>query len=298
MPMAIPLIGAGLSVAGGIAALEAGYLVVGGMMIAGGAMSAIGALSGDKSLSKWGGLLSLAGGATGLATGAWETAAKTAAQNSATQTLGQTASQTPVVEGVANEAASAATEGLSTSAPAYSGVGTPGAGAGTDTLGTAATNTLGSSVTTPLGSEAAGGINASGPAASEALQNPLRVQEVAQNIAQPQTFGAESNGLVDGARNAWKYITDPKNAKVVEVGSGLISGALKYAFPSELDKAQIARLQYEQMQRDRLNSSIAGVRNPVPFQGNANAQVFNQTPVDASNRFVPMPGLVNQTRGG
>ena len=83
MPMAIPLLAAYGAVTAGMAAAAAGSMIVGGMMVAGGMMTAIGAINGDKQLSKYGGLLSLAGGIGGMATGAWETAANEVAQEAA-----------------------------------------------------------------------------------------------------------------------------------------------------------------------------------------------------------------------
>lgn len=277
MPPVIGIVAAVGSVAAGASALAAGSLLVGGAMIAGGVMTGLGVLTGSAKLQKYGGLLSLAGGIGGLATNAWEKAAEGVAKEASTQTLGQTENLTPVVDGAGSSAATEAAASSNVPAAAapdvgYMGPGSSGAGAGTDALLT----------------------EGAGPAA---LQNPLRVQEAAAGVANPGAAPA-GNGLVNAARKGWDYITDPKNAKTVEIGSGIVSGALKYAFPSALDKAQIARLQYEQMQRDRLNASVTGVANPVPFQANPNAQIFNQTPVDATNRFVPMPGLVNQARGG
>lgn len=81
MPMAIPLLAAAGSVAAGITAGG----VIGGMMIAGGVMSGVGALTGNKNLSKFGGLLSLAGGVGGLATGAFSATANTVAQAASTE---------------------------------------------------------------------------------------------------------------------------------------------------------------------------------------------------------------------
>ena len=81
--MAIPLLAAYGAVTAGMAAAAAGSMIVGGMMVAGGMMTAIGAINGDKQLSKYGGLLSLAGGIGGMATGAWETAANEVAQEAA-----------------------------------------------------------------------------------------------------------------------------------------------------------------------------------------------------------------------
>lgn len=84
MPMAIPLLAAYGAVTAGMAAAAAGSMIVGGMMVAGGMMTAIGAINGDKQLSKYGGLLSLAGGIAGMASGAWETAAQNIAEESTT----------------------------------------------------------------------------------------------------------------------------------------------------------------------------------------------------------------------
>ena len=66
MPMALPLIAAGLEIYGGVAAGG----VLGGMMIAGGALSAVGTISGNKDLTMAGGVIGLAGGVGSLATSA------------------------------------------------------------------------------------------------------------------------------------------------------------------------------------------------------------------------------------
>lgn len=264
MPPVIAVVGAVSAVSAGVAAIGAGSLLVGGAMIAGGVMTGLGVLTGSEKLQKFGGLLSLAGGVAGLASGAWEkTAAEVAKAASPTQALGQTANVTPIAEGAAAADASSAFAGAS-----------PTNGFGVNGV--------------PSGPAA--------EAASTSLQNPLRVQEMAAGVAQPAA-SSSGGGIINAARKGWDFVTDPKNAKAVEVGSGIVSGALKYAFPSALDKAKIAQMQYEQLQRDRLNSSIMG-SGPTPFTANPNAQLFTQSPVDATNRFVPSPGLVNSAVRG
>jgi hypothetical protein len=77
--MLLPLVAAGASIAAGVTAGG----IVGGLMIAGGAMSGIGAITGNKSLSRFGAVLGLAGGVAGLATGAWTSAASTISEEAA-----------------------------------------------------------------------------------------------------------------------------------------------------------------------------------------------------------------------
>ena len=52
---AIAIVGAAGSVMAGMAAVEAGSMIVGGLMIAGGVTSGLGTLTGDRTLSQLGG---------------------------------------------------------------------------------------------------------------------------------------------------------------------------------------------------------------------------------------------------
>lgn len=226
MPILIPLVAAAGTAAAGYAAVTAGAYIVGGMMIAGAAMTAIGAISGNSKLTKYGSLLSLAGGLTGLATGAWETAgaeiAKEAAAPAAPAASGVEAAAPVAATGeatgaIAKEGIVATAAEAAPATPPYGGVGTPGAGAGTDAV---------ANVSLPP------------PAASNWMD----------------TIGSKVTKVGE-----WME----KNKVATNVGSGILQGAMKGVAEQDAMKERIRQEEeFLARRRAQLNASVTGLKMP------------------------------------
>lgn len=241
MPMAIPLLAAAGSISAGIAAGG----IIGGMMIAGGAMTAIGTLAKDKSLVKWGGLLSLAGGVAGLATGAWSTAAETLASESSSLAGGF--GEAGLAEGALSSVAEGGLMGNPLTNP---GAFTGGEGMLTSAGGAPVEAMLsaGQGYAVPTGA-----MSAQAPAAIPTPQAPNVAQAPA--IKPVDTTGGALQPAVDFAK---------ANPRLVQAGTGLLSAGMNYYGAQDAAKESM-RLQEEAQQRarDRMNASVAGVRVPT-----------------------------------
>lgn len=242
MPMAIPLLAAAGSVYAGVAAGG----IIGGMMIAGGAMTAIGTIAKDKSLVKWGGLLSLAGGVAGLATGAWSAAAETLASESSS--LAGTFGEAGLAEG----ALSGVAEGGLMGNPLTN----PGAFAGSEGMLASAGGAAPAEAMLSAGQGYAvptGAMSAQAPAAIPPPQAPNVTQAPA--IKPVDITGGALQPAVDFAK---------ANPRLVQAGTGLLSAGMNYYGAQDAAKESI-RLSEEAQQRarDRMNASVAGVRVPT-----------------------------------
>lgn len=250
MPMAIPLLAAAGSISAGIAATG----IIGGMMIAGGVMTAVGTLSGNKKLAKWGGLLSLAGGVAGMATGAWTAAA----------------------DGIAAESMS----GMDLAADAAAGSGNSIATAGEGLLSSVGPMAdAAGAMTSPVspGGEFASADLATAPSLGQAPpgQAPTAATPTAATAPTPATIAAPkapnvsqvaSAPPVDTTGGALQPAMDwaKANPRLVQAGTGLLSAGLNYYGAQDAAKESI-RLQEEaaQRSRDRINSTVTGVRMPT-----------------------------------
>jgi hypothetical protein len=267
MPMAIPLIAAGVSVAGGVAAMggvaaiAAGTMslsagLIGGAMIAGGAMTAIGAVTGNRNLMKYGGILALAGGAAGLATNAWGSVA-TSVQSEASLNLADTF------------AGGTAAPGLSEVAGATGGMAPISSVAGSvpDPFGIAAAPPV-----DPGASGFSGGATAAGPVAPAPGASTIGIGQLPPGASYPPgqgPFGGVAQGLMPAAApaqgmlgNALQWVQ--KNPALAMVGAN-IAGSVGTAYATaDAQKEQIRmKAAEDQRARDRLNNSIIGAR-PMP----------------------------------
>lgn len=279
MPMAIPLIAAYASISAGIAAT--GF--IGGLMIAGGAMTAMGALTHDKTLSQWGGVLSLAGGVASLADGAWSASAESIAADSGVglATDGAETALTPEQLNAGNPvdaAASAAVDGgaavpaptpgapitpggmLTTASPPPNGMLDPLDTAATEAGGPAATvappRTVQPTLDTP------GGQTAVPSATAPTTPAPAAAAPVAPSVTQqpPAVKPVDTTGGL-----AQPYVTFAKeNPRLVQAGSGLLTAGMNYYGQQDAVKTSIALQEAaNQRARDRINSSTRGLAVPT-----------------------------------
>lgn len=293
MPVAIPLIAAYATASAGVAMATAvgasmAAMVCGGLMVAGGALTAIGAVSGNKQCSKWGGILSLAGGVGALATGAANatastvadqaagtatttstaagnlsgSAAGTAATDGAAQLAG-TEALTPVVDGSAASLAPAT--GLETAAAPVAD--TSGGLIGSNMATTApvmdgGAEALAGSTMAPVGDVAAATPGVDAVAGAEALPTP---PAGSVSVGAPTTEVAPSS-VFDQIKSAGtklsKFATDNKG--LVQVGAGIVQGAMKNKSDQELlDQRYALAEEADARQRARLSASVQGLKMPV-----------------------------------
>ena len=230
---------------GGLAAITAGAVslgagLIGGAMIAGGALTGIGALTGNKNLMKWGGVLSLAGGISGLATGAWSSTASTLAQETAQQ-----------------------------SAAAYGSVAETAAGAG----GMAAdTSMLGSwfsasSQTAALNqAQAAAAQTAIQPATVSAIPGMESTFSGPMTAAQAAGAGTSSGGLGSMLSSAAGWAK--QNPQLAQIGGQMVAAGMNSYAQQDAIKEQLKQQDASQQRaRDRLSASIMPVKMPVYQRG-------------------------------
>jgi hypothetical protein len=299
MPMIVPLLAAGASV--GLGMMATG--VVGGMMIAGGVLSGVGALTGNKRLSQFGGLLSLAGGVAGMASGAWKTASTTIADQAAKEgagaytgvadAAGSAAQGSSALAGISDANAGAAS--LESSASAFASPDSlaaqgapswqPGNGSLSANAPTAAPSTIPADV--PLAGQGASTGSVNGPFTPKPLDatstlgnnpsNALPTTNPAVPVngpggvppgGSPGLLGSIGDKLKAGIQ--WAQEGNGTNARLVQAGSGLLSAGMGAIGQQEAIKTQI-KLQEEALarMRARLSSSIKGVAMPT-FQAPRN----------------------------
>lgn len=252
MPAVLPLIaaagsiGAGMAAVGGtmagFAAATLGTQLVAGAMIAGGALTAVGALTGNKTLAKWGGVLSLAGGIGGLATGAWTSAAESIAGDAASAGFG----------GAEYGMAEAAAGGMTgTTGTAASAISQANAGTLTDASGAFPVTTAQPVAGAPaITAPPAGGFQAGQP--------------ISYGAQAPQSSGLLGN-IGDKIRAGFSWASEnPNNARIVQAGAGLIGSLGQGYAQQEAAKEQIrAQEDARARARQRLNDSMTGLKMPV-----------------------------------
>ncbi len=253
MPAAIPLISAAGTAAAGVAASGIAGGIIGGVMIAGAAMTAVGAITGNKTLSKWGGIASLAGGVAGLATGAWSTAADSIAQQAAKE--GAVAFEHGA-GAAAGEAGAAAAAG---SASTMDGVIQAGAGlGGTTTMPAAQTGGALQSV----------GQNLAPQVAQVAQVNPTAAaaQGISNAVANTPNIVNGASSIGSGIRDSMKsgMAWAKKNPLLAHAGGGVLQAGLGAIGQQEAIKTEIKlREEAQGRARQRLNDSVKGLTVPV-----------------------------------
>lgn len=296
--------------AAGAAALVAGNVVastvLAGMMFAGGALSLAGQITGNKTLSKYGGLISLAGGIGNIAVGAKEVAGQAVLEEGGGAQLGA---------GGAEGAGPAAAGATATAPGAEVSAVNPGGAVETTglTADTVAPNTQqpqglvdgaaaapAPEVPAPGAAEAAnGGLDlgqaTSGPAAPEtaatassadmgmpANQNPLRVQESNAGIIGANNEAAPK-GVADYLRMGTDFIT--KNKEIANVGGKIVQGAFD---AKAKQAAQQSVWDEENRKRAQYNQSVAG--STVPYGVNPKVNVNNVAPQNPVRYAPQRPG--------
>lgn len=257
---AIALVGAAASISAGVAA---GGLL-GGMMIAGGVMTGLGTLTGNKKLARIGAIVGLAGGIGTMISNA----------SSAAGGLGQAVDATGGLEtatnfGASDVAAATTGSGALDFSGAFATPVAPQGGIVASELGAPMSDGafLGefgdmAPATQASAAEAAPMVS---PQAS-AVQQQIAQQSATTGITGPSINGQEtqiaSNPLGEAAsklqgwgKDAWGFVTNPKNAQLVKAGSGLVQGAMgAYSQQSMIDQQLAAR----EAERQRFNRSIIG----------------------------------------
>lgn len=254
MPMAIPLIAAYATVSAGIAAT--GF--IGGMMIAGGVMTAVGTISGNKKLTRWGGILSLAGGVAGMATGAWSTAAEGVAAESMAggYTNQMDLASDAFIGGASDGLMGTAGDALSAASGAMTAPVNPGEVIGTDLA-----------ASPPLG-QAPPAVQAP-PGQAPSVPEPAAVSAPKPSVATPQAPNvaqAATRPAVDTTGGALQPAMDwaKANPRLVQAGTGLLSAGMNYYGAQDAAKESMRlREEADQRARERINTSVAGVRVPT-----------------------------------
>lgn len=264
-----------------MAAAAAGSMIVGGMMVAGGMMTAIGAINGDKQLSKYGGLLSLAGGIGGMATGAWDAAAQNIAEEStnAGYVNQMDAASDAASAANASNAAGGAAPMAAPEVPGAPVLDTPpiDAGAAADqwmnfdgsVQQAAAPPGLPPAATPPAEIPGAAPVQ---PVAAPAATPPAPTaaqQQAPTAPTQVTTRGASQAGPTTppkGPTNPVSGLFDwaEANPRAAQAGSGLLQAGLGYYGQQDAVKTSIRLNEEAQARaRSRMNDSVKGLNMPV-----------------------------------
>lgn len=199
MPAAIPIVVGAFTAAEGVSAIAAGSALIGGLMAAGGALSVIGGITGNKYATRYGGLLSLAGGVANIGSNLLSDTATEAAKQS-----------------MATGASDNAVKSLSQSAAPLDSAASAGAGVGVDTASSQAAQALadnsaqaastataatgGAAGAAPLAGDTLGGTatgSTVGGSDSSIFNNP----SLASTATSPSTGLAGSSGLTADSAN-------------------------------------------------------------------------------------------------
>ena len=259
---AVALIGAAASVSAGIAA---GGLL-GGMMIAGGVMTGLGTITGNKKLARIGAVLGLAGGIGTMisnASNAAGAAASAGGEGVSMGTAAGNAGSNAAELGIAEFGNVADTAGVVVNPIAPSGIvaqeiGAPmGNGAFLGEYGD-----LASAGAPTAATESASLVTPQAAATQQQIAQQSATTGItgssingSQTVSASNPLGEAASKLQGWGKDAWGFITDPKNAQMVKAGSGLVQGAMgAYSQQSMIDQQLAAR----EAERQRFNRSIVG----------------------------------------
>lgn len=254
----------GTMLSSGVAAVGiAGLTLTQGLMFAGGALGLAGAVTGNKKLRNLGGVLGLAGGLGELAKGLASSGAAVAGEagsGAGAQQLAQTA--TTPAEQVAAEVSGQAGSEVAKAA------------------GDVATADM-DAINSALGQSAP--VQAATPA-SESFR-------ASANYGPGMSQAPAAGGLATAARNVGSFIKD--NKELVQLGSGLIGGAMKGSGDQDLlDR----RAELEQEAQGRYSASVTGIRQPGQFI-RPGVDVTANRPIQNPVRYVPKRDLIQSARG-
>ena len=234
---------------GGISAGIAAGGLLGGMMIAGGALTAIGAVTGDKDVSRFGSILSLAGGVGALANGAADQAATQLAEQArdegmkaaGEQAAGQVGEQAAAAGAnsaaslAGDQAANLAGDQVGSLAGAAGSTGTPTAGElsglGADAASDLATANplkplLGdSAASAPASGASTSGFGGAGADPSVASPGSLAPPAEASWTDKAAYYGNKvTDGIGDALSGATRWAH--ANPELTKVAGGLVAGAM------------------------------------------------------------------------
>lgn len=279
---AVALVGAGLSIASGVAA--GATTLIGGLQIASGVMAAVGVVSGNKKLTALGSLMGIGAGVANAMSGAGS-AASGAGEFSA-------ASADPMANlELATDASAAgagidATGGLETATGySYKPSGATEMSFGGDPAG--GMENLGGSGPLDIRSGEVNLGNAPDGAVKNLMEKAKESSNTSTDVAadpvakqeaptdeyakyeakrnDQKSFDARSNfGVTNKAKGmmaeVMDFIQNPKNAGVLKVGGGLVAGAMKGISDQSLMKQKAALdEEIKARERERLNKSITGM---------------------------------------
>lgn len=275
---AVALVGAGLSIASGVAA--GATTLIGGLQIASGVMAAVGVVSGNKKLTALGSLMGIGAGVANAMSGAGS-AASGAGEFSA-------ASADPManLELATDASAASAGTGVMESMGGSSPIAQPtemsfggDPARGMENLGGSGPLDIRSGEVN-LGNAPDGAVKnlmekakESSNTSTDVAADPVAKQEAptdeyAKYEAKrndQKSFDARSNlGVTNNAKGmmaeVMDFIQNPKNAGVLKVGGGLVAGAMKGISDQSLMKQKAALdEEIKARERERLNKSITGM---------------------------------------
>ena len=287
--------------AAGAAALVAGEVVastvLAGMMFAGGALSLAGQVTGNKTLSKYGALVSLAGGIGNLAVGAKEVAGQAVLEEGGGAQLGAggaggagpaASAPAPVTAPGAetspvNPAGAAETTGLTNATVAPNTQQPPGLVDGAQSATDSPfPDQAPSAAATPQADPSQAAQASQADLGMPADQNPLRVQEKNLGIVGSDNEVAPK-GVADYLRMGTDFIK--QNKEIANVGGKIIQGA----FDAKAKQQQQQSVWDEEARgRARYNQSVAG--SQVNYGVNPKVNVNNVTPQNPVRYTPQRPG--------
>lgn len=254
---AIALVGAAASVTAGIAAGG----ILGGMMIAGGVLTGLGTLTGNKKLMKIGAVLGAVGGIGSMISNATSAASAGASIGGEGVSMGTAAGNagSNAIEmgmGVMDDVAAGSSAAFSSPVASSGIVGNQIAPPGSveSFYGAVPAETGASSVAPAMSAETA--------ATQQAIAQQAATGGITNATVGGKSMGAATNPLGESlntlkgwGKDAFGFVTDPKNANLVKVGGGLVQGAMgSYNQQSQLEQQMAAR----EAERARFNRSIIG----------------------------------------
>lgn len=103
---------------------------------------------------------------------------------------------------------------------------------------------------------------------------------------------------VGGIRDALSKVGTfvKQNKEVIDLGAGLVKGAMGAITPSADERMFEKRKKYAEQDRARFNASVEGAAK-VPFSVNDGVNVNDVQSQDPTRRYVPVRGIVNNARG-
>lgn len=271
---AVALVGAGLSIASGIAAGAA--TLIGGLQIAGGVLAAAGAVTGNKKLTALGSLMGIGAGVANAMSSAGNAAGAVDGVAESASGLGEAVDATGGLETATNYAykpsglaamafdgeTSGVMENLGGASPLDTKSGEVNLATADPERVTAAVKQANVNTDTKTPTEFETGFE--GQVKTEQPQQDDYSRFEARRNDQ-KSFDARSNlGVTNKAKGMMSevldFIQNPKNAGVLKVGGGLVAGAMKGISDQSLMKQKAALdEEIKARERERLNKSITGM---------------------------------------